>query len=52
MSCGVNVLLRTSNVFMAAIRGPMMTVTRCVSIQMFLLCENFLFVVRLDICRD
>ena len=30
--CGVNVLLRTSNVFMAAIRGPMMTVTRCVSV--------------------
>ena len=41
MICGVNVLLRTSNVFMAAIKGPMMMVTRCVSIQMFLLCENY-----------
>ena len=41
MGCGVNVMLRISNVFMAAIRGPMMTVIRCVSIEMFLLCENF-----------
>ena len=38
---GVNVFLRTSKDCMASIRGPMMTVTRCVSIQMFLLCENY-----------
>ena len=31
---GFNMFLRTSKEFMAAIRGPMMTVTRCVSVSM------------------
>ena len=31
MSCGVNVMLRISNIYMAAIRGPMMKGFRCVS---------------------
>ena len=32
---GVNVFLRTSKDFMASIRGPMMTVTRCVSVKCY-----------------
>ena len=46
---GVTVFLRTSKDCMASIRGPMMTVTRCVSLSVVIVC-NFV-VIRQDINR-